>query len=640
MAKGPVTTIRPTHQDSHQTSSGFVICFLPFTYRDTYYKDAEKVAKPEQALQINKPLVVVNDALTIQITNSKANAMDQANVVLSSTDVNYGAAIANGDHALIWLQNNQEDWYKVSNDVLNKRANLNYEMSGLKFIGKVNSIRQMLSTAPDGKKQFRYNITLVGFSEFQTQVYFNELLNPDTADSKAAPVAGVEFFVRISEQYQDLFKSFKNDNRLPTEVLMSFFVDVFMGPGPKDGAKVVDSKLTQTPNAAFLVPTELAKYLGLKVGAKADKSLGFQYSDILHRIFGLQNYTNSMFPSSESGGRKNYFKCGPLKGGTLIPPANFNNTNFWSLLTQFMNPTMNELYTTLKYVPANEKMGNPAGIFPTLVLRQIPFNTKNVVQKYNASQATQFSNLPRWKISSDYPIVNYNLGTTDAERFNFFQVFTNSIADNDQQRAMQVQIVSGNVRIDQADIIRSGPRIHMSTSDTEASIQNDGSVQPSAINEWAELIADWFVNGHLKMNGSLTVAGIQEPISVGDNLEFDGKVLHIEGIVHQYQVDPVKGGKSFTTTLMLSHGYYVNPATGDLQYMADQATTREYMNDNLLPGFTDEERYVNDTVISSRNDSSNEPSTKSKSPGEFISDELKTRRTQLQEKFKNKKGSE
>lgn len=628
----PVKLITPSHPDSHQTSSGMVCCFLPFTYRDTYHNQDKfpNVSTTELSLSIQKPIVIVNDAVKIAITSSKASPIDTAEITLLSGDVNYSAALANGDHALIWLLNNQEDYERVANNVLNKRQKLNDEKSGLKFVGRVNSVRQMLQTqGQDGKKFYRYTVTLSGFSEFQTQVYYNELLSPvlNASDNEASKV---QFFAQISEQYQDLFKAIENDGRLPTEKLITFFVDVFMGPGPKNNAVVVDDALTQTPNSSFLVPTELARYLGLALGKKADKSLGFQYSDILQRIFGIQNYTDSMMPAFTPTGRDNYYRCNALKGGTLIPPANFNNTNLWSILTQFMNPALNEMYTTLKYIPGK-------GIMPTLVLRQIPFNTKYLTGKYKPDQMTQFSNLPRWKLSSQYPVTTYNLGTSDAERFNFFQIYTNSIADNDPQRAMQLQTVLGNVRIDLADIIRTGPRIHSSTSDTEASIQPDGTVKPSAINEWADLIADFFVNGHLKMNGTITMPGIQEPIAIGDNFQFDGKVFHIEGIQHIYETEPAAGKKMFMTTLMLSHGHYINPINGELQYMAEQARVREAQPDADLPGYTDEERYVNDIPISSATNEATKP-TPEQQLQKTTDDAVSAAKERLKQKFGNKLG--
>lgn len=625
----PIKVIKPSHDDSHQASPGYVIAFLPFTYRDTFNKkdNFKNVSVTQKSLQINNPIVVVNDAVHINIHSSKAQAMDVAEIHLLSGDKNYSAAVAPGDHALIWLFNNQEDFRAMSGRILRRDSKLNTENSGLKFIGRVNSVRQVLQVQPsDGKKTYRHIVTLAGFSELQTQIYFNELLSPVTQTQDQASEA-ISFFAQIAKQYLDVFKSVNNKTgRIPTEDLISFFLDVFVGTGPKDVANSIDSNLRQTPNASFLIPAELAKYLGLSFGQKAERSLGFQYSDILHRVFGLQRYSDSMFPISSSGGRSSYFRCGPLKGGTLIQPANFNNITLWSLLTQFMNPSLNEMYTTLKYIPSK------GGIYPTIILRQLPFSTKYILKKYDSSQVTLFSNLPRWTLSPKYPIFNYNLGTSDAERFNFFQVYTNSIsnASNDPQQPMRVQTVMGNVSIDLADIIRSGPRIHSTFSDTEAPVQKDGKTQPSPINEWTDIITDCFVNGHLKMNGTITVAGIQDPICVGDNFQFDNKLFHIEGVEHKYTVDPVRGIKNFTTTLVLTHGYYV--ANGELYYMSSQPQNRESQTDKDLPGYSDEERYIGDVPIFS---SASSPQTENKESGANL-----TARQRLLNAYKKKMGAE
>lgn len=618
----PTTIIKANSSDSHQTSSGIVISFLPFLYRDTYYGTGGS-KNVKDALSINKPLIVVNDAVRVTVTSSKESSMDQAEIVLTSGDVNYSAAVAPGDHALIWMVNNQTDFYTISNKVLNEQKNVNYLNSGLKFVGKVNSVRQQLQTDPSGKKMYRYVITLASFTEFQTQIYFNELLDPTMPGGSSSDKAA-EWFAQVSDQYQNLFKNANNDSRLKTEDLIKFFTDVFMGPGPKDVSKVVKTSLTRSPNAAFLVPTQLAKYMSLPLGEKAEKSIGVQYTDVLQRVFGQQTFSNKMFPDVQSGS-KGYFQCKPLKGGTLVPPANFNNTTLWSILTQFMNPALNEMYTALKYVDS----GGRKGIFPVLTLRQIPMTTDKISSKFR-DKATFFSNLPRWKVDLNYPILNYNLGTSDAERFNFFQVYTNNISvDLDAQTAMRKQIEEGNYRIDNPDIVRSGPRIHMTFSDTEAAYGAN-----SNINEWAELIADFYANGHLKMNGSITLAGIQEPISVGDNFEFDNKLFHIEGISHSYECEPSIGKKSFTTTLMLSHGYYVN--NGKLQYMSDQPTKRQFQADKLLPGYSDEERYVNDVPIVSENQTAAPPAANTNNPAVFLENQLTSAIDNLKKKIQFK----
>jgi hypothetical protein len=72
--------------------------------------------------------------------------------------------------------------------------------------------------------------------------------------------------------------------------------------------------------------------------------------------------------------------------------------------------------------------------------------------------------------------------------------------------------------------------------------------------QWMSLIADWTIGSHLTLNGSLHTYGIQSPISVGDNVEFDNTVFHIDSIVHSCRQEAGSGRKNWTTQLALTNG--------------------------------------------------------------------------------------
>lgn len=610
MAQAPSRIIRPNFSDATQFVPNYVITFIPFKYRELFYAGRSL----QEALETSQPIVVVNDALSIRIHAHKGSPLVEAEIELASFNVNYSAAISVGDHVFINLLNNTRDFNVVSNAAL-ASGPINSNNHGLKFVGRVISVRQVLSVNPATQAaQYRYQIHCAAFTELLTQTYYNEYLN---AVKNNSPNPSLEFFASISKQYQDLFAKLNKNARIPTEQMINFLLDLFIGPGLIDPANQANTKLKATPNATFLVPAVIKKYLGLPL-EKNPNAVGHQYADILHRVFGIQLYTNSFFPQAKAAG-KNYFQCAPLHGGIRPPAMNFNGSPLWGVLQRFSNPALNELYTAIR------PLANGA-LVPQIILRQIPLTTKYLKKKYTGQDATFFLNLPRWVIQSDYPIYEYNIGTSDAERFNFFLTYSDAAESPDPSLNLKIQINSGNWVFDQMNAVRNGVRVHTTFTNTDAIIQQDGRARPAEINKWATIIADFYLNGHLKMNGSIVVAGIQEPIWHGDNLVFDGKIFHIEGFSHDFHVDPITGRKRWITVLHISHGYYLGAkkVAENLEettyYMHDQAWDPNKQTDGLLPNRTGEELYVNDVINFSGNQpQKNEPA---ESPVDRVKNEV------------------
>lgn len=620
--------------DSQQSVPNYLISFIPFAYRNTYYKQDDQKSFYELATATKDSILVVNDAVSINITYGKGSHLGGAEIQLISGDVNYSSAIAPGDHAFIWLFDNKIDWERITKYCANLKeapkdgTSLNDFNSGLKFVGRVQSVRQTLVTNARGAKTYRYHVVLGAFTELDSQVYFNEHLSPDSLKQSGQSAANLEFFTNISQQFLKMFSD-QTKNRLSIEDVCNNIINIFMGSGPEN----LDINGTpRTPNAAFLVPARVATYLGLSPFNKEKGSLGIKYSDILHRIFGLQkyNFTDSLFPDNAKGqtNKSVIFQCDKrLKGNLITRLGNFNNVSLMSLLHEYSNPTLNEIYTCLKFIPSK-------GIMPTLVLRQIPFSTDKITQKeknIGADDVTLFSSLNRWKIDPSFPVFEYNLGSSDAERFNFILTYVNVQTETNPETNFKVQIANGNSRIDNADIVRSGPRIHTTISEMDVNTSGLNAKDPYDSNKWAGIIADFFVNGHLKMNGTIVLAGIQKPICVGDNIEFDNKLFHVEGVSHSMIVDPSTGKKTFRTVLHISHGYYIS--NGQLKYMCEMSSQREGQKDILLPGYTDEERWIGDRPITSYVEGKNKKDTNAK---QGLEQGGKTRIQDLKNKIKGK----
>lgn len=583
---GPTRIIAPNQSDSHQAVNNYVITFVPFKYKEVYYKQKTLT----EALEVNKPVVVVSDATQIRIHGHKGSPIIQAEINLMSFNVNYSAVLAPGDYVFINLLNNVEDFNRVSQAALSQRP-INGPKDGLKFFGRVFSIRQVMQVDPSsGRQIYRYQIQCAGFHEFMTQVYYNPFLSPV---EKNSPNPTLQFYASISEQMGALYRDTSSPGkRLNLERLLTFFIDVVLGTGIKSPNKSND-KIVTSPNAAFLIPGIIRRYFGLPA-EKSDQAVSFQYADLIYRILGIQSFSDKFYPNIKQVVRKNYYMCEPLHGSMLPPSPNFNGVPLWQILLRCANPALNECYTALKLTPTDPNNPNSVKILPQFITRQIPLTSKYLEGKYKSgTDVTFFLNLPRWQISDKFPIFQYNIGTSEAERFNFIQTYTDVVGQNPDV-ALQVQIASGNYLFDQMDVARSGTRINITHSNADVFVEEGGKMNVSDINKWAQVIGDFYVNGHLKMNGTIVTAGIQEPIWYGDNLVFDNKIFHIEGFSHDFTVDPYSGRKNWHTSLHLSHGYYLtNKGTA---YMHDMAYDPQMQNDNLLPQRTGHEVYVGDVL--------------------------------------------
>jgi hypothetical protein len=110
---------------------------------------------------------------------------------------------------------------------------------------------------------------------------------------------------------------------------------------------------------------------------------------------------------------------------------------------------------------------------------------------------------------------------------------------------------------------------------------------------WTRKLSDWVINGHLKLNGTISVTGISEPICVGDNFEWNGIVFHIEQVTHMAQIGP-NGMVSFRTALSLTNGLDIRTdSVTRYPYMDNEfretLAAQDQARDQVYPGYTDVE---------------------------------------------------
>jgi hypothetical protein len=197
-------------------------------------------------------------------------------------------------------------------------------------------------------------------------------------------------------------------------------------------------------------------------------------------------------------------------------------------------------------------MDNDGKIKPTLTIRQIPFNTESFVNTRTDIPATAFRTLPAWKVTDEI-INNYSVGKSESLRINFVRI--TAVPEAQKGEVVAAGRAAVGPASDIVDIERNGLRGYVTSIN---SVLNPGPALEST-RKWTAVVTDRSMGSHLKYSGTMGLAGVQEPVPVGDNLLYGDLLFHIEQVEHSLTVDGNTGLKSFSTTLAISNGV---PATG------------------------------------------------------------------------------
>jgi len=70
------------------------------------------------------------------------------------------------------------------------------------------------------------------------------------------------------------------------------------------------------------------------------------------------------------------------------------------------------------------------------------------------------------------------------------------------------------MQFDSGDILRNGTRVAVinTMSDITGQVGDPSNTSKLLVSEWAKVIGDFYLNGHLKISGSITTFGIMKPI--------------------------------------------------------------------------------------------------------------------------------
>lgn len=503
-------------------------------------KDASYDAGVDDLIRERSLIALSDDVLQLQIQSSKATHISSLQATLANGSLNYLQEIQPNDWVFSWILNSETAGRELLKRVLVGEACNKFD-DGLKFVGRVQSIRKKTTQAPTGQRTIRYTLSAAGFKEMESTAFYDPAL---VKQEESLGQTLTEMGIELDEVFAD---AGKNAGGLTTTKIIPRLLKLLLGEGiPPESSQAgpdvqIASGLTQTKEApfAYAIPQTACDLLGQTNQSKQVPS----YADILELVIGLQKYgTQSgspekvFSPDGAAGQSSNFRTLNDKLLGSFQPlPITFTTKTVWSILEEFKNQAVNEIYATLRV--------NPAGnVLPTVVVRQLPFSTSYAMEQ-NGEDLTGFLELPRWY--ADPILVNdIDIGKSDALHINF--VHTYGQASAEAGVSLTEQIIQNPPIRDEEDIKRSGLRAHMQTVNCSIDDTQDEA------GKWMLITADFMIGQQFTLTGTCDMIGISAPICPGDNFEIDDTVYHIEAVSH---VCSINGGlKQFNTSLSLSHG--------------------------------------------------------------------------------------
>lgn len=518
-----------------------------------------------------KPLVIQSDCIQLNISAPKGSHVKSLGATLKQGANNYLLEILPGDWVMAWIVNSEE---KAADIVTRIRQGspVNEFDDGLKFVGRAQSIRKKLTQDTNsGRRIVSYSLGAVAFNELNTMMFRDA--NLESADNSIGKWLAR---MNLDENGVFLIEAKEGGGAVVSDnghKLIPLFVNILLGSGlphssagvvgvvdekPVDIQQITGSVQSKEAPFAYIVPASVGRMLGRSTPSKNGGIIS--YADMMNMLIGIQSYPNNQLKSQgtkwatlvpdlndQYGIQVPLLKARENREYTTHPallgafwPANldFMNKPLWSLLQQFLNPHINEMYTCMRV----NKQGR---IYPTLVLRQMPFTTP--MWRDKSITTTSFMDVPRWVLGGAR-VTGVDVGRSDVARVNFVHVYGQDSYAGDNV-ALYKQIVTNPPIRDDLDIQRSGLRPLMGTVACKLS-----DLFGQAPTTWIRLVSDFNMGNHLMLNGTILCHGIEEPIAEGDNVEWDDAVYQIEQVDHSCSMNTEGGQRSWITSLSLTHG--------------------------------------------------------------------------------------
>ena len=581
----------------------WLLAVYSFQYPLTFDPRTQKSREGVTGMELLNPLIISSFCRSVTIQLDKGSPQKNLQAQLTA-DVDYMKLIKSGDWVFCWMFYGQDQLIDLSQRI-QKGQPCNGFMDGFRFVGKVQSMREGISIDGRGNKTAFYQLQAGAFLELQATTYYNPALA--MKEEYIGPALS-----RLGIAINQLIPEASKTEGILTESAIPTFLDLLLGKGiskawynPANSASLQIATGLQEP-VPMAVPVEIGALLGKARNLTDEDAYSvvpkmnvMTYMDLAELHCGLQRFSTQVDTSPKNDKRYRAFIADGLQEtlqyrstgrplmGSFIPRApDLAGKSVWNILSQWVNPVINEMYTSFRVV---DNYGT-ARVVPTITVRQQPFTTPAgadniLVNKANEKGGvTPYHELPRWVISPAM-VTQYEVGRSDATRFNYIHVYGTSPIQQ-VAFALTAQTVRCPPIRDDLDIRRHGLR--QFTGEVNCSLSDIGKEGPK---KWMALAGDFWMGHYLTYSGTINCYGIPAPIAEGDNVELGGIIYHVETIVHQCNIDG-RGNKSFVTSLNVVWGMRADAQVA----MTDYEQVRRGYGPYMSALDSNEEHTVNEPV--------------------------------------------
>lgn len=508
------------------------------------YDDRLSVGGATDIHKVNEMIISTVSLISITTNKSKGSPVGTFSIALAPTR-NWVSVITPGSWCAILM----------SNESLDKNSFQKAKDNQVKMLGRIDTVRVDVSVNEEGARQTRYIVSGEDWgSIFNNVVYVDPIIQDPSDPTKS----------------------------MGNAVYQQFSSNIFSGNG--DPLAVSVPKNLQTILSIMGEPVKLPETDRL---AKATHNISLP-----NAVSNFFQFRNGLNVTSTSAKFMELIKLvwGPLKEedvydnstpeqtgiGWMDPFSMVGQHSLWSILQDNSNYALNEMYPEM-YWPG-------LGIGPVLILynRIKPFSyTKNPASpdKIDTSMRSMFQLVASHKLE-DESIINVNAGTNWRDKYNFVEI----------KPALSELSVLGGLLKDKSQAYQGDPT-NSDVFDREGfrpimfSIKQlpfntkgiTDPIQTSKLEEWVNLVKEWYFDSHKLLNGRIVMHGSSEYIPVGDNIMFDAGLInitpnhnsgsvkksnifvlgHVESVQNNFSVGH-DGTRSFQTTIQFVRGIFVD----------------------------------------------------------------------------------